>query len=135
MNRCRPTSCSANKSSSTPPIPGWATPNTGRACRAIWRHGDGRVWDFTDRGEGLRNTKSLLGARGVGEGRVHWSANMDEIQDFERDIRDSFQGSGFMSDDEYNARKGANGVYDPLGKPAAGVSPTRRLGCVLCDVR
>jgi cytochrome c peroxidase/streptogramin lyase len=84
---------------------------------------DGRVWDFTDRGEGLRNTKSLLGIRGAqGEGRVHWSANMDEIQDFERDIRESFDGSGFMSDAEYAAHKGASGVFDSLGKPSAGVS-------------
>jgi cytochrome c peroxidase len=84
---------------------------------------DGRVWDFTDRGEGLRNTKSLLGIRGAqGEGRVHWSANFDEIQDFERDIRESFLGSGFMSDAEYNSRIGANGVYDSLGRPAAGAS-------------
>jgi MYXO-CTERM domain-containing protein len=83
---------------------------------------DGRVWDFTNRGEGLRNTRSLLGARGTGEGRIHWSANFNEIQDFERDIRDSFDGSGFMPDDEFNARKGANGKYDPFSKPAAGVS-------------
>jgi MYXO-CTERM domain-containing protein len=85
---------------------------------------DGRVWDFTDRGEGLRNTKSLLGIRGAqGQGRVHWSANMDEIQDFERDIRESFDGSGFMSDAEFNSRLGPDGIYDALGKPAAGVSP------------
>ena len=86
-------------------------------------YSDGRVWDFSDRGEGLRNTKSLLGIRGTqGQGRVHWSGNMDEIQDFERDIRESFDGSGFMSDAEYDARTGADGRYDPLGKPAAGAS-------------
>jgi YVTN family beta-propeller protein len=84
---------------------------------------DGRIWDFTDRGEGLRNTKSLLGIRGAqGEGRVHWSANFDEIQDFERDIRESFLGSGFMSDTEFNSRMDASGVYDSLGKPALGAS-------------
>jgi cytochrome c peroxidase len=84
---------------------------------------DARVWDFTDRGEGLRNTKSLLGVRGVkGEGRLHWSANMDEVQDFERDIRDSQGGTGFMSDEEFNSRKDASGTYDTFGKPAAGVS-------------
>jgi YVTN family beta-propeller protein len=84
---------------------------------------DGRVWDFTDRGEGLRNTKSLLGVRGVkAEGRLHWSANMDEVQDFERDIRDSQGGTGFMSDEEFNARKDASGTYDTFGKPAAGAS-------------
>ncbi|MEP6652280.1 MAG: cytochrome c peroxidase, partial [Myxococcales bacterium] len=83
---------------------------------------DGRVWDFTDRGEGLRNTKSLLGSRGTAEGRVHWSGNFDEIQDFERDIRHDFGGSGFMSDAEFAARTDANGHYDPFSKPAAGVS-------------
>lgn len=83
---------------------------------------DGRVWDFTDRGEGLRNTKTLLGVRGVGEGRVHWSGNMDEIQDFERDIRDSFGGSGFMTDTDFVSRKNAAGVYDTFGPPAAGQS-------------
>jgi DNA-binding beta-propeller fold protein YncE len=85
---------------------------------------DGRVWDFTDRGEGLRNTKSLLGVRGAqGEGRLHWSANMDEVQDFERDIRDSQGGFGFMSEAEYDARKtGPSGTYETLGKPAAGAS-------------
>jgi hypothetical protein len=83
---------------------------------------DGRVWDFTDRGEGLRNTKSLLGVRGTGQGRVHWSGNMDEIQDFERDIRDSFGGSGFMTDAELDKRKGADGLYDTFGAPAAGAS-------------
>jgi len=49
---------------------------------------------------------------------VHWSANFDEIQDFERDIRDSFEGSGFMPDSEYMARQG-----NTFGTPAAGVSP------------
>lgn len=83
---------------------------------------DGRVWDFTDRGEGLRNTKTLLGVAGTNEGRVHWSGNMDEIQDFERDIRDSFGGLGFMADADFGAHKDAAGVYDPFGAPAAGVS-------------
>jgi DNA-binding beta-propeller fold protein YncE len=81
---------------------------------------DGRIWDFTTRGEGLRNTKSLLGVRGTGEGRVHWSANFDEIQDFERDIRESFGGSGFMPEAEFATHKGLNGAYDPFSKPAAG---------------
>jgi hypothetical protein len=85
---------------------------------------DGRVWDFSDRGEGLRNTKTLLGIRGAqGEGRVHWTANMDEIQDFERDIRNDFGGSGFMSDADYTAHLLPDGTFDTLGKPSAGVSP------------
>ncbi len=83
---------------------------------------DGRVWDFSDRGEGLRNTKSLLGVRGTGDGRVHWSGNFDEIQDFERDIRSDFGGTGFMAEPEFVARRGADGHYDPFSAPAAGVS-------------
>jgi DNA-binding beta-propeller fold protein YncE len=79
---------------------------------------DGRVWDFTDRGEGLRNTKPLLGVGGPGQGRLHWSANFDEIQDFERDIRDSLGGTGFMSAEDWLARKD-----DTFGAPAAGISP------------
>ncbi|HEY2952262.1 MAG TPA: Ig-like domain-containing protein, partial [Verrucomicrobiae bacterium] len=30
---------------------------------------DGRIWDFTDRGEGLRNTVTLLGRRGTAQGK------------------------------------------------------------------
>jgi YVTN family beta-propeller protein len=79
---------------------------------------DGRVWDFTDRGEGLRNTKPLLGALGPGQGRIHWSANFDEVQDFERDIRESLGGTGFMTEADWMARK-----PDTFGVSAAGVSP------------
>jgi DNA-binding beta-propeller fold protein YncE len=43
---------------------------------------DGRVWDFTQRGEGLRNTVELRGRSGIGHGGVHWSGNFYEIQDF-----------------------------------------------------
>jgi len=71
------------------------------SCHVEGGH-DGRVWDFTQRGEGLRNTTDLRGRRGSGHGRVHWSANFDEIQDFEHDIRAGFGGLGFMSDAAFN---------------------------------
>ena len=58
---------------------------------------DGRVWDFTGRGEGLRRTTDLRGRSGMGHGAVHWSGNFDEIQDFEHDIRGPFGGSGFLN--------------------------------------
>lgn len=58
---------------------------------------DGRVWDFTGRGEGLRRTTDLRGRSGLGHGAVHWSGNFDEIQDFEHDIRGPFGGTGFLS--------------------------------------
>ena len=79
---------------------------------------DERVWDFTDRGEGFRNTINLRGKRGVGQGRVHWTANFDEIQDFEHDIRGPFGGLGFMSDANFNS----GGRNTALGSPKAGFS-------------
>ncbi len=80
---------------------------------------DGRIWDFTDRGEGLRNTTSLLGKRGMGQGRLHWSANFDEVQDFEHDIRGPFGGAGFLSDEVFN--EGTRNTS--LGDAKAGLSP------------
>ena len=77
---------------------------------------DGRVWDFTGRGEGLRNTTTLKGRSGVGHGNVHWSANFDEIQDFENDIRGAFGGEGFMADSDFAS------TSDPLGAAKAGRS-------------
>lgn len=69
---------------------------------------DNRVWDFTDRGEGFRKTISLVGRRGVGHGRVHWTGNFDEIQDFELDIRNRFNGSGFITNGVPNSSLGAS---------------------------
>ena len=66
---------------------------------------DGRTWDFTDRGEGLRNTITLHGRAGMEHGPVHWTANFDEIHDFENDIRLAFLGLGFMSDDDFDRTK------------------------------
>lgn len=77
---------------------------------------DGMVWDFTQRGEGLRRTINLQGREGLGHGRAHWSANFDELQDFENDIRGAFGGAGFMSDADFAA------TAHPLGKPKAGRS-------------
>ena len=78
---------------------------------------DGRTWDFTDRGEGLRNTITLRGRRGTGHGNVHWTGNFDEIHDFEHDIRDAFGGSGLLDDAEFYA--GSRDV--PMGDPKAGI--------------
>jgi len=87
------------------------------SCHVNGEH-DGRTWDFTDRGEGLRNTPPLLGRRGTGQGRVHWSANFDEIQDFEHDIRNAFGGDGFMFDADFNTGT----RNQPLGDPKVGIS-------------
>jgi YVTN family beta-propeller protein len=90
------------------------------SCASCHQDGgqDGRVMDFTDRGEGLRNTVALTGRRGVGQGRVHWTGNFDEIQDFENDIRNAFGGTGFLSNAQFNTGTRAN----PLGDPKAGLN-------------
>lgn len=87
-------------------------------CHPDGEH-DGLTWDFTQRGEGLRNTTSLLGRAGTGHGPVHWSANFDEIQDFEHDLRGPFGGRGLLADADFESE----GRDTPLGAPKAGLSP------------
>ncbi|MCO4744834.1 MAG: Ig-like domain-containing protein [Proteobacteria bacterium] len=87
------------------------------SCHLDGSH-DGLVWDFTERGEGLRNTTDLRGRAGTAHGPVHWTANFDEIQDFENDIRNGFGGTGFLSDADFETGTRS----DPLGDPKAGLS-------------
>ncbi|MGF1484905.1 MAG: fibronectin type III domain-containing protein [Opitutales bacterium] len=77
---------------------------------------DGRTFDFTQRGEGLRNTTDLRARGGMAHGNVHWSANFDEIQDFENDVRLHFGGAGFMTDTDFAE------TQDPLGAAKTGRS-------------
>lgn len=91
------------------------------SCASCHRDGagDNLVWDFTQRGEGLRNTIVLSGRRGTGNGPIHWSANFDEVQDFEHDIRNAQGGTGFLPDALFHV-----GTRDTtLGDPKAGLSP------------
>lgn len=92
--------------------------NNYMSCAACHVDGgdDGMVWDFTQRGEGLRRTINLQGRQGMGHGRAHWSANFDELQDFENDIRGAFGGTGFLSDADFEA------TSNPLGAAKAGRS-------------
>ncbi|MBL8330296.1 MAG: discoidin domain-containing protein [Rubrivivax sp.] len=89
------------------------------SCAACHNDGghDGRVWDFTGFGEGLRNTISLQGRAGA-QGRLHWSANFDEVQDFEGQIRRLAQGTGLMSDAQFNTGTRSQ----PLGDRKSGIS-------------
>lgn len=57
---------------------------------------DGMVWDITSLGEGQRNTLSLLGTSGTRFGRLHWSGNFDEVQDFELQIEQLNGGDGLI---------------------------------------
>lgn len=79
---------------------------------------DGRVWDLTGFGEGMRNTISLFGRSGLGHGRLHWTGNFDEVQDFEEQIRDLSGGTGLMEDIHFfeGSRR------TPLGDTKAGLS-------------
>jgi YVTN family beta-propeller protein len=79
---------------------------------------DGRTWDLTSQGEGLRNTINLRGRGGMGQGFLHWSNNFDEVQDFEGQIRTLAGGTGLMTDAQYNT--GTRNT--PLGDAKAGVS-------------
>ena len=90
------------------------------SCASCHNEGgqDGRVWDFTGMGEGLRNTIALDGKGGMAHGFLHWTANFDEVQDFEGQIRNFAGGTGLMSDNDYF---GAN-REQPLGGPKAGLS-------------
>lgn len=64
----------------------------------------------------MRNTIALRGKGGPGHGPLPWSANFDEVQNFENDIRNVFGGSGFMDDATFNS-----GTHsDPLGDAKAG---------------
>ena len=78
---------------------------------------DGRVWDLTGFGEGLRNTTRLRGRAGA-HGFLHWSNNFDEVQDFEGQIRSLAGGTGLMT----NAQFSTGTRSEPLGDPKAGVS-------------
>ena len=78
---------------------------------------DGRVWDLTGFGEGLRNTISLRGRAGA-QGFLHWSNNFDEVQDFEGQIRALSGGTGLMTNAQFNTGT----RNQPLGDPKAGVS-------------
>jgi YVTN family beta-propeller protein len=90
------------------------------SCASCHNEGghDGRVWDFSQAGEGLRNTTTLRGRGGVRHGFLHWSANFDEVQDFEAQIREFAGGAGLMSNADF-----ATGTRSqPLGDSKAGIS-------------
>jgi len=90
------------------------------SCAVCHNEGDsdGRTWDFSQFGEGLRNTISLQGQGGADGGPVHWTGNFDEIQDFEGQIRTFALGNGLMSNAAFNS----GSVSEPLGEPKAGLS-------------
>jgi YVTN family beta-propeller protein len=89
------------------------------SCAACHNDGgaDGRTWDFTGLGEGLRNTITLRGRAGA-QGMKHWTANFDEIQDFEGQLRGLGQGTGLMTDEQFHTGTRSQ----PLGDRKTGLS-------------
>ncbi|MBT8084456.1 MAG: putative Ig domain-containing protein [Woeseia sp.] len=89
------------------------------SCASCHNEGgqDGRTWDFTGFGEGVRNTISLRGG-GASEGRLHWTDNFDEVQDFEGQIRALAGGTGLMANVDFFAGT----RREPLGDAKAGIS-------------
>lgn len=79
---------------------------------------DGRTWDFTQFGEGLRNTITLRGHGGTAQGPLHWTGNFDEVQDFEGQIRNFARGTGLMNDADFHAGTRSQS----LGDAKAGLS-------------
>lgn len=92
-----------------------------QSCASCHNEGDsdGRVWDSTSLGEGLRNTVSLVGHGGIEHGAIHWSGNFDEVQDFEAQIRNLSGGTGLMSDIDFFTGT----TSEALGDPKKGISP------------
>ncbi len=88
------------------------------ACASCHLDGseDGQTWDFTNLDEGFRNTIDLRGRAGTGHGRLHWTANFDEIHDFENQIRVFGAGLGLMTDADFAKTEAT------LGNPKAGLS-------------
>ncbi|MBX7207142.1 MAG: DUF1349 domain-containing protein [Verrucomicrobiaceae bacterium] len=74
---------------------------------------DGRTWDFTGFGEGLRNTIGLRGHGGTAQGPLHWTGNFDEVQDFENQLRGLDLGTGLIAGGD---------PHPPMGTPNAGRS-------------
>ncbi|KMT66823.1 Ig-like domain-containing protein [Catenovulum maritimum] len=77
---------------------------------------DGRTWDITSLGEGLRNTISLNGSNGTRFGNLHWSGNFDEVQDFELQIERLNGGDGLVQGQTFGAND------DPISHVSANLS-------------
>lgn len=90
---------------------------------------DGRIWDLSSLGEGLRNTIDLRGKEGMKHGTLHWSANFDEIQDFDDQIVSLNEGTGFLFDAIkkphrrfFPSKAGLNNGLDNLAKYVTSLS-------------
>jgi len=69
------------------------------SCASCHQDGgqDGRTWNLVGLGEGMRNTIGLNGTSGTRFGRLHWSQNFDEVQDFELQMEKLNRGDGLIA--------------------------------------
>ncbi len=96
---------------------------------------DGRTWDLTGFGEGLRNTVNLRGRAGA-QGALHWSNNFDEVQDFEGQIRNLAGGTGLMTNADFNAGTRSQPLGDAKAGPVSAISTrSRPTSASLNDLR
>ena len=64
------------------------------SCHVDGGH-DGRNWDLTNLGEGIRNTIDMRGKEGMKHGVLHWTGNFDEIHDFDIQLQKLNGGEGY----------------------------------------
>ena len=83
------------------------------SCHIDGTH-DGQNWAIGEIGP--RNTISLTGIGYLVPKYFNWNANIDEIQDFENEIRSFFIGDGFMKENDFLKTK------ELLGRPKTGLS-------------
>jgi hypothetical protein len=107
----------ASSCSTTPAIRAWHA-DAYISCAACHNDGghDGRTWDFTGFGEGLRNTISLRGRAG-GHGRCTGAPTSTRCRTSRPDPQLA-GGTGLMTDAEFNTGTRSQ----PLGDAKAGVS-------------
>lgn len=84
---------------------------------------DGMTWDFTQMGEGVRNTLSLRGANGSRLGVFNWSGNYDQIQDVEQQLEHMHGADGFILGQTFSGQSplayDTSGISDDLDAVAA----------------
>ena len=78
------------------------------------------MWDFSQFGEGVRNTTSLRGRGGIAQGPLHWTGNFDEVQDFENQIRDALDKGGRVIHDLPESERSKPKTPNAKPKPGGG---------------
>ncbi len=125
-------SCLASSCSTTHAIPRLARDRY-MSCASCHNDGghDGRIWDLTGFGEGLRNTVEPAWTRRHrvidSHGGLHWTNNFDELQDFEGQIRALAGGTGLMTDATFSTGTRCPATRRSQGRPLGRPRCARRV--------